>query len=172
MKYSGLVLLLMIFVAGYLSWDEVANKKYLPAHSDASLAELQELKSQTTVVANQKAKALAVEQQIKVIAAYQSAANVDTNLIALAPIATEIKKETVSLPIQRYTPYTRSVTKQYKNYSVSMIFIAPNNRYAVIDDRFSRVGDVLPDGGEVVSIEDNYVEVKRGKKVQVFNIRS
>ncbi|BCN94313.1 hypothetical protein THMIRHAM_20980 [Thiomicrorhabdus immobilis] len=172
MKYSGLVLLLIIAVSVYLSWDEVGSKQYIPSNSDSSLVELQELKSKTLVQTSQKAKASLVNQQVEAIAAYQSAANINTNLIALAPTAPVINKPTVTLPSQRYTPYTRVVVKRYKDYAVSMIFIAPNNRYAVIDDHFSRVGDVLPDGGKVVSIEDSYVEVKRGKKIETFKIRS
>ena len=172
MKYSGLVLLLIIAVSVYLSWDEAANKQYIPSNSDSSLSELQDLKSKTSVQNSQKAQASVVSQQIEVIAAYQSAANMNTNLIALAPVAPVMKKTTVTLPSQRYIPYTRVAAKSYKNYAISMIFIAPNNRYAVIDDHFSRVGDVLPDGGKVVAIEENYVEVKRGKKIEAFKINS
>ncbi|MDX1352354.1 MAG: hypothetical protein R3254_05025 [Thiomicrorhabdus sp.] len=171
MKYSGLILLLVIAISVYLSWDEATNNSYLPSNSAVALTELQDLKAKTAVQETQTAKAMDVSQQIAIIAAYQSAANINTNLIALAPRAPVLKKSTVSLPTQRYVPYTQ-VKKRYKAYAVSMIFIAPNDRYAVIDDRFSKIGDILPDGGKVVAIEESYVEVKRGKKIETFKIRS
>ncbi|WP_321325790.1 hypothetical protein [Thiomicrorhabdus sp.] len=173
MKYSGLVLLLIIAASVYLSWDKIENKQYIPSNSETSIAELQDLVSKTSVQASQKAKASTLNHQVDVIAAYhQSAAKIDTNLIALAPTIPVAKTLTVTLPKQRYTPYTRAVPKHYKKYAISMIFIAPNNRYAVVDGHFSRVGDVLPDGGEIVSIEESYVEVKQGKKVRTYKIHS
>lgn len=173
MKYSGLVLLLIIAVSVYLSWDKIGTKQYMTANSTTSIADLQDMVSKTSVQDSQKAKAFSIKHQVDVIAAYnQSAAKIDTNLIALAPIIPAAKHLTVTLPKQRYIPYTKVTPKHYKNYEVSMIFISPNNRYAVVDGHFSRVGDVLPDGGKVVAIEESHVEVKHGKKVRTYKIHS
>ena len=172
MKYSGLILLLIIALSVYFSWDGASNKQYFPSNTGSSVAELQQLKSSTLVQTDEKLKAETVQQQIDRISTYKSVAEMNTDLIALAPVAPVIKKSTISLPSQRYAPYKTASVKRYKAYVVSMVFIAPNNRYAVIDNHFSRVGDVLPDGGKLMAIEDNYIEVKRDKKIQVYKVRS
>ncbi|WEJ62507.1 hypothetical protein [Thiomicrorhabdus lithotrophica] len=172
MKFSGVILLVIIAVAGYLSWNEVSKKRYAPSNADEALAELQNLKQQTMISPQQSAIAEKLNQQVAVISAYKSASNISTDLIALAPTAPVIKVPVITATKQRYTPYARVMTKRYKDYTVSMIFIAPNNRYAVIDEQFSRVGDVLPDGGKVLEIAENYIKVKRGKTTQKFKMDS
>lgn len=169
MKFSGVILLLLIAVAGYLSWGEASQKRYSPMDSNATIVELDSLKKQTVISSDKNALATKVSQKIQIISTYQSAADMPANLVALRP-DTPIVRSSIDKP--KYTPYARVTKKHHKAYIVSMIFIAPNNRYAVIDNHFSREGDVLPDGGTVMEIAESHVKVKRGTITQTFKMES
>jgi len=173
MKFSGLVLLLLIAVSAYFSWDETNQPKYAVQNTNPTEQELAKLKQSVVVDPENQQIATRMNKQLQVLATYQAAANIPTNLIALAPTAPTVKVSTLPVVKQRYIPYAKQkAVKRYKPYAISMIFIAPNNRYAVIDERFSKVGDVLPDGGKVTQIEEGFVKVKRGRKVETFTMRS
>jgi len=173
MKFTGVILLLLITVSAYFSWEETDQEKTAFQASDSTIPELNKLKVQANIQSEKVQVADKVNKQLQILATYQAAANMPTNLIALAPTAPVVKAPVVELTKQRYTPYAKpKIIKRYKPYSVSMIFIAPNNRYAVIDERFSKVGDVLPDGGKVIHIEEEFVKVKRGGRIQKFSMTS
>ncbi len=52
------------------------------------------------------------------------------------------------------------------SYSAKMVFMAPHDRYAVVDGYFTREGDLLPDGGRVVSISQGKVNINDSGVVQ------
>lgn len=173
MKFSGLFLLLLIAVSAYFSWDETSQPRHSSAGADQTLQELNAMKQKAVVDPANEKIAERMNKQLQILAKYQAAANVPTDFIALAPTAPVVKTTTLPTIKQRYTPYAKpKVVKRYKPYAVSMIFIAPNNRYAVIDERFSKIGDVLPDGGKVTQIEEEFVKVKRGGRTETFRMSS
>lgn len=173
MKFSGLILLLLIAVSAYFSWDETSQPQYASTTVDNTIKELETLKEKAVVKPENEKVANRMSQQLQILATYQAAAKMPTDFIALAPTAPVVKTPTLPTIKQRYTPYAKpKVVKRYKPYAVSMIFIAPNNRYAVIDERFSKIGDVLPDGGKVTQIEEEFVKVKRGGRTETFRMSS
>lgn len=171
MKFSGIVLLLAIAVSGYFSWDKANEKPYVANNTGSSVQQMQELKRTVSVGEQDLTTAEKINKQIQLVSAYKVTTNSPTTLVALKPDAPAIQLPTASNVKQRFSPYaSKPIRKYYKPYAVSMIFISPNNRYAVIDNQFSKVGDVLSDGGKVTEIEESYVKVMRGKKVQTFKI--
>lgn len=166
MKFSGAFIILTIAIAVYFSWDKINKINHVYADTALVLDEVNSLKDKINISYEKQQLVRELKEQAEVLTADKFELNFSTDIIAIAPVKPVVK------PVVRQTLQKARPAKVYKPYVVSMTFITANNRYAVIDGRFSRIGDVLPDGGKVIGIEKDFVKVKRStSSIQSFKVR-
>ncbi|MFK5986068.1 MAG: hypothetical protein QM479_11670 [Pseudomonadota bacterium] len=166
MKYSGLLLLLIIGLSISYSWQQAARSIKVPrADNNAQISNLLE------IIKVDENKLLLINQaseKIKELSQKKYPTQQLDNLIAM-PYATPLEsatenhraidKETHS-NIEKPVKSKTTVTAVY-NYAVSMVFISQTSRYAVVNKKFVREGDNLLGGAKVVSISAGELTIKQ-----------
>lgn len=174
MKFIGIILLLVVVVSGYASWDTFNTKPLSVNTSDSqSLKQLQDLRAATSVDQTKIKQLASIQQQIQQIQSYQATQVNTQNLVAQVPIVKKVEpivKAPAPKPVLRGYERQRVLSQKFPPYELSMIFIAPNNRYAVINERLARVGDKVVGGAEIVDIQPGEVTIKLGKRKKSLSL--
>ncbi len=164
MKYSGVILLLLLVVAAAYSYDKMSEPPRVLANGtglDERNIRLAIQKAQS--IAEQQPQLDSLQQRMSVVQKSSNAFEVYTNLISLPRKEVKIVQP-VAEPIRPKLP-TRY------NYTLTMVYIAADDKYAVINGEFSREGGVLSSGAKVLNISKGKVKVVRRGIVQTVKLK-
>lgn len=91
---------------------------------------------------------------------------IETRPMSTTPLAVP---QTVE-PASQVTAVTPTQQQSQRDYALSMIFVGPEARYAVIDGLFRQEGDRMPDGAKIFAIREQSVELRNSDAIQVLRI--
>jgi hypothetical protein len=90
--------------------------------------------------------------------------------LALSPVVNKDERPLVSIPtdLEKQKRRAIEICRQARNLNVSMSFVSENEEYAVIADKFVRVGQIMDNKFEVLAIQSDKVQVqKQGVKCDI-----
>ncbi len=159
MRYNGLSLLVIILLSAAGIWIMAARLNPAPNTIESGNT-FKTLISRLKVSPADSKKLQAVSSQVDRLLAFRASKSDFTKLIGMPP----------PVPVSQFVSSTstqvkRPVVLRHK-YLVRMVFVAPADRYAVVDGYFAREGDSLPDGGRIMNIRQGKVQIKDRGVVQ------
>ncbi len=155
MKYSGLILIVLMVTSLLYNGNkilELDNRSQHYAYS-AGYNEMSPLIQTAQGFSGQSPQ---LEQLIGMLDQLNEAAPLSaeySNLISL-PFVTDISQDAVAAPV------IRNRIVEY-NYELTMVFVSPTDKYAVIDGNFAREGETLANGAKVLSISKGTVTLSK-----------
>jgi len=155
MKFSGLILIVLMAASLLYNGNKVLELNQRPqAYAfSAGSNELTPFIQAAQGFSNQSPQ---IEKLIVMLDQLNKAtqANAEySNLISL-PVVADMEQEPVAAPVKR-----ARVIKY--NYVLTMVFVSPTDKYAVIDGSFAREGETLANGAKVLSISKGSVIVSK-----------
>jgi len=90
--------------------------------------------------------------------------------LAFSPVENKEKRPLITMPsdAEKQRRRAAAICRQAKNLNVSMSFVSENEEYAVIADKFVRVGDVMTNQFKVLDIKTDKIQVqKQGVKCNI-----
>ncbi|MFK8010647.1 MAG: hypothetical protein AB8B80_01310 [Marinicellaceae bacterium] len=168
-KYTGVTLILLAVVSAIASWmiyNKYTNRFFVSsnnAYESRQLIKDIEIKPENFAsldVMKNVVKALSKEPII----------NQNSVSLAYSPVENEEKRPLITIPTdaEKQRRIAASICRQARNLTVSMSFVSENEEYAVIADKFVRVGQTMANKFKVLKIEPNKVQVqKQGIKCDI-----
>lgn len=164
MKYGGMVLIILMLGSLLYNGDKVIqliSKTPTYSYSSGHNNQLLPLIETAQGFSRQTSQIEQLTKMLDRLNQATQARNGDVNLISLPIVAKTEEQEPVAAPVKRRTP------KKFK-YSVTMVYVSPTDKYAVIDGDFAREGETLTNGAKVISIsKGTVVLLKQGVKQTV-----
>jgi hypothetical protein len=162
MKFSGLILIAVMLASMVFNANEVlevnSRRPVLHMQQGESLAPLIQ-NAQT--LSKQAPQLEALIAQLDKINKISNSEPAFANLISLPVVPEEAVQEPVAGPV------VRKRTAHF-NYKVTMVYVSPTDKYAVIDGDFAREGETLANGAKVISIaKGQVVLLKQGVRQTV-----
>lgn len=175
MKYSGL-LILFLALGGVLANWQLANSQNQGLYRDNN-TQVANLLNQVQVTPQALGNLSdTLKQTLRLRQMNQTPdGGLAPVLIDLKPAETIQPKASTTAPslIEKVVSQVLPVKKKprpLRKYTVSMAFVGPGARYAVIDGQFSHEGDQLPGGGIVLSIEEGKVKLRQRGVIQTLRV--
>jgi len=173
MKYSGL-LILVIALGGALANGYLGNTMQ-GSHfaNNSQVAELLRQVQVTPQALSDLSATLIQTQRLRQMNQTPSG-GVMPHLIDLKPAAIAKTEPTpepsfVERVVEKVIPLKKK-PQPLRKYSVSMAFVGPDARYAVIDGQFSHEGDQLPGGAVVLLIQEGKVKLRQHGVIQTLSV--
>ena len=94
---------------------------------------------------------------------------IDLKPVATAKAAPAPEPSFVERVVEQVIPRQKK-PRPLRKYSVSMAFVGPDARYAVIDGQFSHEGDQLPGGAVVLLIQEGKVKLRQRGVIQTLSV--
>lgn len=173
MKYSGL-LILFIAIGGILAnWQFAQSSGQGPSGntSDSNIAGLlQQVKISPQALADLKST-LVQTQRLRQMNQTPDGGSAP-QLIDLQPVnPPKVESPTfIDRVVAKVMPTQKKRSRPLRRYKLSMAFVGPGSRYAVIDGQFTHEGDQLPGGGIVMAIQEGKVKVRQQGVVQTLSV--
>lgn len=164
MKYSGLILIVLMAASLFYNGNKILelDNRGQPYPYSAGHDELSTLIKTAQGFAIQSPQ---LENLIVMTDQFNDAPQLGheySNLISI-PFVTEIPEDAVAAPIIQNRIY------EY-NYNLTMVFVSPTDKYAVIDGNFAREGEILANGAKVLSISKGAVTLSKQGVRQIVRI--
>lgn len=176
MKYSGLLILILALGGILVNWQLGSSQKQgLYRDNNSQVADLLHQVQVTPQALSNLSDTL--KQTLRLRQMNQTPdGGLAPVLIDLKPVETaQLKDSRPTEPslIEKVVSQVLPVKKKprpLRKYNVSMAFVGPGARYAVIDGQFSHEGDQLPGGGIVLSIEEGKVKLRQRGVIQTLRV--
>jgi hypothetical protein len=158
MRFSGLFILVIALLSMAGIWMMGVRMK--PAQNTIQGRDIVALISRFKVSSAEMEKVQVTASQVDSLIAFRASENDYSELIGVPP-QVHVNPLAISTTVE-----TKSSEVLRHKYLANMVFMAPGDRYAVVDGYFAREGDFLPNGGEVMSISQGKVLIKDAGVVQ------
>lgn len=172
MKYLGIILLIVVGLSMNLSWANF--KKYAGPSTSSHSAELQsdinDLLKQTHFTEQNELEIVRMEQQLKSLQYKEEAGRqMYINLVAV-PYDKAVIARSTSERIKKTKVKFKAKKKPENKYVVSMVFVTSTDRYAVVDGRFMREGEILKGKDKIKDITAGQITVIQNGKIRTMKV--
>ncbi|MBD3725481.1 MAG: hypothetical protein IE936_00185 [Moraxella osloensis] len=166
MKYLGLFLFAFLSLSLAQSWFVVEDVLAMKPKSHFNVANLEALTAKAVIPNEKKLQLNEYKGYLDIIEFYSGQTQPLETIVAVAPVKRPDPLAAPAVLPQSKPLNAKGISNRVtKQYLVNMIYVAPNNRYANINDYFVSEGDQLPDGTKVLAIEQSRVKLQKGRYV-------
>lgn len=165
MKYSAFTILSLVVAVLAVAWywpDQAIRQ----TPGTYNVTELAQLTQRVTVPTSEQGRLERANRQLQGLtsgAPVADATVATVQLIEPRPAPARVMPPAIAAPEPEPTVVENEAmieTLSIPDYLVSMIFVGPSARYAVVDGLFRAEGDFMPDGSRVERISEQGVQLK------------
>lgn len=161
-KYSGITLVLLTLLSIVGSW--MMYKKYTQRFyvSSGDALDSQKLIRDIKIQPEAFASLKVMENVVEILSVPPQAIE-DNFTIALSPIKGKQKRQILELPtdVEKQKRIAAQICWRARRMDVSMSFVADDDKYAVIADKFVREGEMVGKKYKVISIATDKVKLRK-----------
>lgn len=168
-KFTGATLILLAVISLVASW--MIYKKYTKNfYVSSNNSQVSRQLIRDIEIKPESYQSLVVMQNVVDKLSEEIAVNEGSISLALSPVTNVDERPLVHIPtdIEKRKRRAIEICRQARNLNVSMSFVSDSEEYAVIADKFVRVGQVMDNKFEVLDIKTDKVQVqKEGVKCSI-----
>jgi len=168
-KFTGATLILLAVVSLIASW--MIYKKYTKNfYVSSSNSQVSRQLIRDMEIKPESYQSLVVMQNVIDKLSKQEIIKDEAVSIALSPVTNIDDRPIVTIPtdLEKQKRRAIEICRQARNLNVSMSFVSDSEEYAVIADKFVRIGQVMDNKFEVLDIKTDKVKVqKEGVKCDI-----
>jgi hypothetical protein len=161
-KYSGITIILLAIVSMLASW--MIYKKYTKNFyvSSNNYIDSQQLIRDIKIKPEAFESLKVMEDVVSKLSEVPQTID-STHTIALSPIENREKRDLIEVPSEseKKKQIAANICWNARKMNVSMSFVTPEDSYAVIADKFVRVGEMVGKKYEVISIDIDKVKLRK-----------